>query len=301
MKIVHPVRDKSLSRIHLPVMLREMIMLLKPKSGGIYADATIGLGGHAKEILKHIGNGMLIGIDRDEEALKMAMSRLRDSRVVLRKGRFSDIESLLYEIGVSGIDGVVFDLGTSMLHLKTSERGFSFFSGGQPDMRMDRGQGLTAGDIVNEYPEKDIEKILREYGDERLSQKIAKAIVMYRSKKRISTCAELSDIVCGIYKRRGRLHPATKTFQALRIAVNDELHELRNGLDASLRILKRGGRLCVISYHSLEDRIVKNFMRDGQKHRDVNVITKKPITPSYEEIRLNPSARSAKLRGAEKI
>ena len=286
--------------IHLPVMLREVIVLLKPESGGIYVDATVGLGGHSEEILKHIGSGMLIGIDRDDEALNMASSRLADSRVVLKKGRFSEVGRLVTETGVTEVDGILFDIGTSMFHLKTAERGFSFLSEEPLDMRMDRAQDLTAAYIVNRYPEKDIDRILWEYGEERLSRKIARAIVDYRAKKKIVTCAELSDIVCSVYKGRGKLHPATKTFQALRIAVNDEMNELKKGLDASSGILKSGGRLCVISYHSLEDRIVKNFIRDNQKLGVFNVLTKKPLVPAYEEVRLNPSARSAKLRGAEK-
>lgn len=276
-------------------------MLLKPESGGTYVDATIGLGGHAEEILRHIGEGRLIGIDRDEETLKMAESRLSDKRVILKKGRFSDISTLITETGISKADGILFDLGTSMFHLKTPERGFSFLSEELLDMRMDIKQSLTAGNVVNKYPEKEIDRILWEYGEERLSRKIAKAIINYRNKKKIETCAELSDIVCSVYKGRGKTHPATKTFQALRIAVNDELNELRKGLDASKGILKSGGRLCVISYHSLEDRIVKNFMRDSRKEGIFNVLTKKPLVASYEEIRLNPSARSAKLRGAEKL
>lgn len=275
-------------------------MLLKPKSGGIYVDATVGLGGHAEEMLKHIGNSRLIGIDRDEETLSMAGDKLSDDRVILKRGKFSDIQKLLKEMGISSVDGVLFDVGTSMFHLRTAERGFSFISPETLDMRMDRGQNLTAKDIINKYSEKDIAKILWEYGEERLSRKIAKAIANYRVKKKIATCSELSDIICSVYKGRGRLHPATKTFQALRIAVNDELNELSNGLNASAGILKSGGRLCVISYHSLEDRIVKNFMRDGQRQGILNLLTKKPVTPSYEEIKVNPSARSAKMRGAEK-
>ncbi len=276
-------------------------MLLKPESGGTYVDATIGLGGHAEEILRHIGEGRLIGIDRDEETLKMAESRLSDKRVILKRGRFSDISTLITETGISKADGILFDLGPSMFHLKTPERRFSFLSGELLDMRMDIKQSLTAGNVVNKYPEKEIDRILWEYGEERLSRKIAKAIINYRNKKKIETCAELSDIVCSVYKGRGKTHPATKTFQALRIAVNDELNELKKGLDASKGILKSGGRLCVISYHSLEDRIVKNFMRDFRKQGIFNVLTKKPLVPSYEEIRLNPSARSAKLRGAERL
>ncbi len=286
--------------IHLPVMLREVIVLLKPESGGIYVDATVGLGGHSEEILKHIGSGMLIGIDRDDETLNMASSRLADSRVVLKKGRFSEVSRLVAETGVKEVDGILFDIGTSMFHLKTAERGFSFLSEEPLDMRMDRAQDLTAAYIVNKYPEKDIDRILWEYGEERLSRKIARAIVDYRGKKKIGTCAELSDIIYSVYKGRGKLHPATKTFQALRIAVNDEMNELKKGLDASAGILKSGGRLCVISYHSLEDRIAKNFIRDNQKLGVFNMLTKKPLVPSYEEVRINPSARSAKLRGAEK-
>ncbi|MBI4690144.1 MAG: 16S rRNA (cytosine(1402)-N(4))-methyltransferase RsmH [Nitrospirae bacterium] len=287
--------------IHLPVMLREAVILLEPRPGGIYVDATIGLGGHAEEMLKHIGNGKLIGIDRDEESLRMAGKRLLDDRVVLKKGNFSEIGRMVDEAGVSMVDGVLFDIGTSMLHLRTADRGFSFLSQEPLDMRMDRDQELTAGDIVNKYPEKDIEKILREYGEERLSRRIAKAIVRYRIKKRIITCAELADIICSVYKGRGKIHPATRTFQALRIAVNDELNELRKGLETSSGILKSGGRICVISYHSLEDRIVKNFMKDKREKGVFNIITKKPLTPSFEDVRQNPSARSAKMRGAEKI
>jgi len=298
---IHPVRDKSLSGIHLPVMLREVVMLLKPVSGGVYVDATVGLGGHAEEILKHIGNGRLLGIDRDEEALDMAMKRISDNRFIVKKGKFSDISRLTAEAGISEADGILLDLGTSMFHLKTAERGFSFMSGEPLDMRMDREQEITAAHIVNKYPEKEINRILWEYGEERLSRKIARAVIDYRAKKKIDTCAELSDIVYKVYRQRGKHHPATKTFQALRIAVNDELNELSKGLNGAAGLLKSGGRLCVISYHSLEDRIVKNFIRDEHKQGGLRMLTKKPMTPSDEEIRFNPSARSAKLRGAEKI
>lgn len=287
--------------IHLPVMVREVIMLLKPMFGGIYVDATVGLGGHAEEILRHIGHGRLLGIDRDEEALDMAMKRIPDNRLTLKKGKFSDISRLAAETGISEVDGILFDLGTSMFHLKTAERGFSFFSEELLDMRMDREQEITAAYIVNKYPEKEISRILWEYGEEKLSRKIARAVIDYRAKKKIDTCAELSDIVYRVYRKRGKHHPATKTFQALRIAVNDELNEIGKGLNEAAGILKSGGRLCVISYHSLEDRIVKNFIRDEQKQGILRILTKKPIAPSDEEVRFNPSARSAKVRGAEKI
>jgi 16S rRNA (cytosine1402-N4)-methyltransferase len=282
-------------------MLREVIMLLKPNFGGLYVDATVGLGGHAEEILRHIGNGRLLGIDRDEEALDMAMKRIHDNRLTLKKGRFSDIGKLAAEAGMPEVDGILFDLGTSMFHLKTAERGFSFMSEEPLDMRMDREQELTAAQIVNKYPEKEINRILWEYGEEKLSRKIARAVIDYRARKKIDTCAELSDIVCRLYRKRGKLHPATKTFQALRIAVNNELNELGKGLNEAAGILKSGGRLCAISYHSLEDRIAKNFIRDEHKQGRLRMLTKKPIVPSDEEVRFNPPARSAKLRGAEKI
>ncbi|MDI6890483.1 MAG: 16S rRNA (cytosine(1402)-N(4))-methyltransferase RsmH [Thermodesulfovibrionales bacterium] len=288
--------------VHLPVMVREAMKVLNPRPGGIYVDATIGPGGHSEEILKLIGSGgRLIGIDRDDEALRLAQKRLSNRRVVLKRGNFSDMENLLYTEGISEVDGALFDLGVSMLQLKDPERGFSFTSDKRLDMRMDRRQKLSAWDVVNRYPEKELERILREFGEERLSRKISEAIVRKKSKKTIDTCSELSGIVERVYGRRGRAHPATKTFQALRIEVNKELDELRAGLDSSLRLLKKGGRLCVISYHSLEDRIVKNFVAHCSKKGLLRVITKKPLTPGPEELRSNPSSRSAKLRVAERI
>ncbi|MEW6674570.1 MAG: 16S rRNA (cytosine(1402)-N(4))-methyltransferase RsmH [Nitrospirota bacterium] len=291
-----------MKKMHLPVLLREVIEALSPRSGGIYIDATIGLGGHSEEILRLIGHGgKLIGIDRDEEALKIVRKRLSDRRVILKSGNFSEMERLLHPHGISDVDGILFDLGVSMLQLKNPERGFSFISDEHLDMRMDRRQEVSAWDVVNRYSEKELERILKEFGEERLARRIVKAIASYRSKKTIDTCSELSKIVEGVYGRRGKLHPATKTFQALRIEVNRELDELRAGLDSSLRLLKRGGRLCVISYHSLEDRIVKNFIRDSVRQGFLMVITKKPVTPIPEELMVNPSSRSAKLRAAERI
>lgn len=283
-------------------MQKEVIEMLNPRQNGIYIDATVGPGGHSKEILTLIGSeGKIIGIDRDDEALKIAEKRLSDKRVILKRGSFSDMESLLYAEGISAVDGILFDLGVSLLQLKNLERGFSFISDKRLDMRMDRNQKVSAWNIVNRYPEKEIERILREFGEERLSRKIARAIVSWRDKSPINTCSELSKIVERTYGGRRRFHPATKTFQALRIAVNKELDQLRAGLDAALNILKKGGRLCVISYHSLEDRIVKNFIADSSKKGLLKIITKKPRTPSPEEIGLNPSSRSAKMRAAEKV
>jgi len=284
-------------------MVRETLEVLNPRSNGTYVDATVGFGGHSGEILKLIGpQGRLMGIDRDYGALKVAKERLPDRRVKLMKGNFSYMEFLLHQEGISEVDGILFDLGVSLSQLKDPERGFSFTSDKRLDMRMDREQELAAWDIVNGYPQRELERILREFGEEPLSRRISEAIVRLRIKKTIDTCSELSGIVKRCYgRRRRRIHPATKTFQALRIEVNRELEELRIGLDASLRLLKKGGRLCVISYHSLEDRIVKNFISSNTRKGLLRVITKKPIVPGPEELRSNPSSRSAKLRAAERV
>jgi len=283
-------------------MVKEVIKVLNPIPGRTYVDATIGLGGHSEVILELIGTrGKLIGIDRDNEALRAAQKRLSDKSVILKKGNFSDMEKLLGEDGITEVDGILFDLGLSMIQLKDPDRGLSFTSDKRLDMRMDKDQDLSAWDVVNRYSEKELGKILREFGEERLSRKISGAIVRERRRGPIETCSELSDIVERVYGRRGRFHPATKTFQALRIWVNKELDELQKGLVCSVKILKRGGRLCVISYHSLEDRIVKHFIVRGSKEGSLKVLTRKPMTPGSEEIRSNPSSRSAKLRAAEKI
>jgi 16S rRNA (cytosine1402-N4)-methyltransferase len=283
-------------------MVKEAMKVLNPIPGGIYVDATIGPGGHSEAILTLIGaGGKLIGIDRDNEALRIVQKKLSDKRVILRKGNFSDMENLLNKDGITEVDGILFDLGISMVQMKDTERGLSFISDKRLDMRMDREQPLSAWDVVNRYPVKELERIFREFGEERLSRKIAEAIVRERRIRPIDTCSALSEIVERVYGRRGRVHPATKTFQALRIEVNKELEELQKGLDSSIRIMKKGGRLCVISYHSLEDRIVKHFIARSSKEGSLRVITKKPLTPKSEEIRSNPSSRSAKLRAAERI
>ena len=287
---------------HLPVLLREVIALLSPREGGTYIDATVGLGGHSEEILKMIGqDGRVIGIDRDEEALRRTGARLRDNRLTLRRGGFSGIEDIVGSAGINEADGILFDLGVSMMQFKDLRRGFSFSSEERLDMRMDISQELSAWDVVNEYPEKDLVRILKEYGEEYKAVRIAGAIADYRVTKNIDTCSQLAGIVARAVGRRGKIHPATKTFQALRIEVNREIDELRGGLEASMNILKRGGRLCVISYHSLEDRVVKNFMRDNAREKQLRLLVKKPVVPGILEIRGNPSSRSAKLRGAERL
>jgi 16S rRNA (cytosine1402-N4)-methyltransferase len=288
--------------VHLPVMAREVIGLLKPERGGVYVDATVGPGGHSEAILGRLAEGdVLIGIDRDEEAVRAAGERIRDGRFVLKKGRFSDIARITRDLGFGKVDGVLFDLGISMLQLKGPERGFSFGSDGPLDMRMDRGGGATAADIVNSCSQKELERILREYGEERYARKIARAIVEGRRRGRINTCRELSELVGAAVGRRGRIHPATRTFQALRIEVNEELDELKKGLQSALSALAAGGRMVVVSYHSLEDRAVKVFIREKASEGAVRALTKKPLRPESEEVMRNPSARSARLRAAEAL
>jgi 16S rRNA (cytosine1402-N4)-methyltransferase len=287
---------------HLPVLLREVLEILSPVKGGTYIDATIGLGGHSEEILKMIGqDGRVIGIDRDEEALRRTGARLQDSRLTLVQGSFSGAKDLSGLPDGSKVDGILFDLGVSMMQLKAPGRGFSFSSDERLDMRMDVSKQFSAWDVVNGYSEKDLVRILKDYGEEFKAVRIARAIVDYRSGTAIDTCSQLAGVVSRAVGRRGRIHPATKTFQALRIEVNREIDELKKGLDASLGILRKGGRLCVISYHSLEDRVVKNFMRDKAKEGQLRLIVKKPVVPGVREIRENPSSRSAKMRGAERL
>jgi 16S rRNA (cytosine1402-N4)-methyltransferase len=289
--------------LHLPVMVAEVIEALSPRTGGTYIDATLGLGGHAEEILKYIGpGGTLIGLDRDPEALERAMERIKDQRLKAAKAKFSDIEKVAREKGVEGADGVLFDFGVSLLQLKGPERGFSFLSDEPLDMRMDQTEPLTAEKVVNEYPEKELARIIGEYGEERKARRVARSIATVRRKGRIRTCSELSDIVTrAVGGRRGRTHPATRTFQAIRIAVNDELGEIQRGLEGALNILRSRGRLVTIAYHSLEDRIVKTFFREASREGRLEIITKKPITPSRPEIAENPKARSAKLRAGEAL
>lgn len=287
---------------HLPVMVEDVVDLLVQEPGGIYLDATVGQGGHAEEILKKLNrSGLLIGMDRDREALMAVTGRIKDERLVLIHGTFSEMEGIVDGLDVSGLNGVLMDLGVSMVQIKDYERGFSFHSDAPLDMRMDKRLRLTAQEIVNTWSRQELERIFREYGEERRAKRIADEIVRERRRKRIKSCRELSDIVIRVSGMRGRIHPATRVFQALRIAVNDELSELQKGLGAAVNLLVRTGRLCVITYHSLEDRIVKNAFRDLEREGVVKRLNKKPLRPSEEEQRRNPASRSAKLRGVERL
>ena len=287
---------------HTPVLAEEVVNMMEVKKDGTYVDATVGLGGHAEAIMSRLGdNGRLVGIDKDEEALGYARERLGNDRVSLVQGGFSEMEELVSRVDAQKVDGVLFDLGVSMLQLKEYRRGFSFLSGEKLDMRMDMAQDLTAWDVVNRYPEKELERILKDYGEEPFARRVARSIVERRKKATIDTGEDLAELVAKAYGKRGKTHPATRTFQAIRIEVNRELDELRKGLASALKVLRAGGRMLVISYHSLEDRIVKNFIRDGAREGLLRALTKKPVTPGFDELRRNPASRSAKLRGAEKI
>jgi 16S rRNA (cytosine1402-N4)-methyltransferase len=288
-------------KIHIPVMVKEVLHLLNIKEDGIYVDATLGCGGHSLEILKRVGSsGVVIGLDRDERAIECAKEVIDDERAILRKAKFSQIKEVLYEIGIEKIDGILFDLGISMLQLKDLSRGFSFYSEEKLDMRMDDATELTGWAVVNKYPEYKLVQIFKDYGNEPFARKIAREIVREREKKTIDSCKELADLVKRIIPRKGKIHPATQIFQAIRMEVNREIEELQEGLKISMEILKKQGRICILSYHSGEDRIVKNFFKEEEKKGNISIITKKPMVPSLEEIVKNPSARSARLRGGEK-
>lgn len=307
--------------VHVPVLLREAIDLLSPRSGGVYVDGTLGAGGHASEILKRsTPDGILIGLDQDPEAVlrcKAGLSPFGD-RVIVRHANYRDLPAVLAETGHETVDGVLLDLGVSWFHLKTPERGFSFMLDGPLDMRMDTGRPRTAADLVNNLSRDELAKIIREYGEERRAGAIARAIEKARARRPITSTVQLAEIISSVfppYPPR-RIHPATLTFQALRIAVNDELGALREGISRILPLLRPGGRIAVITFHSLEDRVVKQafvFAAKGcicppklpvcacGKQPSLKVLTHRPMTARPEEIAENPAARSAKLRAAEKL
>ncbi|RMD53123.1 MAG: 16S rRNA (cytosine(1402)-N(4))-methyltransferase RsmH, partial [Nitrospirae bacterium] len=287
--------------IHTPVLVNEVLYYLSIKKGGVYVDATIGSGGHTLAILSKHPEAKIIAIDRDEDALEIAKKRLKGFSVYFIKGAFSEIEEIVSSLGINKVNGILADLGLSKIHLTAEERGFSFLKDEPLDMRMDREQHLTAWHVVNKYRERDLERIFREYSQERYARKIARAIVRARSKKPIQSCNELALLIQHTIGKREKIHPATRVFQAIRIEVNREIEELSGLLKGGVKILKKGGRFCVISYHSVEDRIVKHTFREFAKDGLIKVITKKPIIPQESEISINPSSRSAKLRVAEKI
>jgi len=296
------------SRIHIPVLLSETLELLALSSGKNSIDMTLGLGGHSEQILLNTSpNGKLLGIDKDAGVLKLASQNLIEfgDRFVCAQGSFANSLEISKKYNISKVDAILFDLGISSWQLDTAARGFGFKEEGPLDMRMNPETGQTAADIVNFTNEKELADLLYLYGDERLSRQISKSICFKRKEKRIETTEQLAKIVAEAYYRRGwkrsKVNPATKTFQALRIAVNDEVNELKKGLMAGAELLSPGGRMAVISFHSGEDRIVKHFFRSLSREMKLGkILTKKPIVATLEEKKENPRARSAKLRGFEK-
>jgi 16S rRNA (cytosine1402-N4)-methyltransferase len=302
-------------RRHIPVLGRQAIGMLQPRAGGIYVDATFGAGGYSRAILDTAG-ARVIGIDRDRSAVTAGFGLVDRSagRLTLVEDRFSNLAEICAAQGVEAVDGVVMDVGVSSMQLDEAERGFSFRLGGPLDMRMGH-DGPTAADVIAKASEADLANIIYIFGEERHSRSLARAIVAARRQAPITTTRALADIVAKVVRSKpGEIHPATRTFQGLRIFVNEELDELHLALSAAERMLKPGGRLVVVSFHSLEDRIVKNFLVErakaggGSRHLpeiaqaapSFSILTKRPVTADDAEISANPRARSAKLRAAER-
>ena len=287
---------------HKSVLTRELMTIIQPEKDRVYVDMTLGASGHTKKLLElSHPTGVVIAFDKDKEAIKNS-EKLKEQyggRLILINDDYANLEGYLDRLGIDFVDGIIFDLGVSLDQLK-SDRGFSFSIDAPLDMRMDQSKPLTAERIVNHWDMEEIEKILRLYGEERFAKRIAKAIVKQRP---IKSTKELADLVEQAVPRNVslKIHPATRTFQALRIVVNDELESLQIGLKAAIKRLRVGGTVCVISFHSLEDRIVKQIFREYKQKGILRLINKKPIRPSEDEVRSNKHARSAKLRCALKI
>ena len=302
---------------HKSVLLMETVDSLNVKPDGIYVDGTLGGGGHAYEVCRRLGEkGSIVGIDQDAAAIEAASARLKDfgEKVTIVRSNYCDMKSKLHELGIDKVDGIVLDLGVSSYQLDTAERGFSYREDAPLDMRMDTRQKMTARDIVNDYTEADLYRVIRDYGEDKFAKNIAKHIVQARAVKPVETTAELSEIIRAsipmkFQKKSG--HPAKRTFQAIRIELNRELDVLRDSLDDMIDLLNPGGRLCIITFHSLEDRIVKSAFRKNEnpctcppdfpvcvcgKKSKGSIITKKPILPSEEELEYNSRSKSAKLR-----
>ena len=306
---------------HVSVLLEECMQGLNIKEDGIYVDCTMGGAGHSSEILKHLSKkGRLIGIDQDNDALKASKERLKDyENVTYVHNNFYNIYDILESLNIEKVDGILMDLGVSSYQLDNGERGFSYMKDAPLDMRMDRDKGLSAYEVVNTYSLDDLYRIIKDYGEEKFAKRIAQFIVSRREDKPIETTFELVDIIKAAIPAKARRegpHPAKRTFQAIRIEVNSELAILNKAIEDSIEKLNEGGRLAIITFHSLEDRIVKTKFKElekpctcpkefpicicGKKPK-VKVITRKPIDPSEEELEINPRSRSAKLRVAEKI
>jgi 16S rRNA (cytosine1402-N4)-methyltransferase len=308
-----------MTEYHAPVMLKEVLEVLQPEAGATYIDCTVGGGGHSIEIAKRIvPGGLLIGIDRDDDALKAASLRLEEFKnsVILEKGNFENLGEIAERLGVTKARGILLDLGVSSHQLDVPERGFSFRQDALLDMRMDAGEALTAAELVNTLSERELSDLIWKYGEDRWARRIAKFIVKRRPIRTTGELAETIKAAVPVGARAENIHPATRTFQALRIVVNRELESLQNGLESAIRLLESGGRICVLSYHSLEDRIVKEtFLRFSGRckcppglpictcgaREIIHILTRRPISPTDAEVKANPRARSAKLRAAQKL
>lgn len=306
---------------HISVLLNECIEGLNIKPNGTYVDGTLGGGGHSLEIAKRLESGILIGIDQDQNAIKKAGEVLKayEDNVIFVKDNFSNIKNILFKLNIEGIDGLLLDLGVSSHQLDEGERGFSYKYDAKLDMRMDKKGKLTAWTVVNKYSEEEIHRIIKEYGEERWAKRIAEFICIERAEKPIDTTFELVEVIKKAIPsgaRKGGPHPARRTFQAIRIEVNNELQIIKDTIVDAVKLMKKGGRICIITFHSLEDRIVKETFKElnltcicppempicnCEKQREVKIITRKPILPSEQELELNSRSRSAKLRIAEKL
>ena len=284
---------------HIPVLKEKVLEFLCVRENGIYVDGTCGGGGHSRYILEENDSVRLIGIDKDKKAVQDTAGKLEcfdNFRIV--HGGFENLKELLNDLNVTEIDGILLDLGFSTNQIESQDRGFSFVSEGPLDMRYDTGNDVTAGEILNNWSRTDLIWIFQQYGEINRPERIVGRILERRKRKKFETTTDFSTFICRFRKKRGKIHPATLFFQALRIAVNSELSALKNALSQAEEILKPSGRLLIISFHSLEDRIVKKFFANS---KELKIVTKKPIVPDAAEIRRNPKSRSAKLRVAEKI
>ena len=293
--------------LHVPVLGQEVCFWLISERSATILDCTVGYGGHAEMLLASTSTGRVIGLDKDFQAIDFCQRRLNrfGDRIVLRQGNYRDLKSILTETGIAAVDGVLFDFGVSSPQLDDPSRGFSFQREGPLDMRMDQTIGKTAADLVNHSPEHELADIIFQYGEERYARRIARAIVQERQRHPVETTGALVSIVVRSVPasyRHGRIHCATRTFQALRIAVNHELDFLESSLRDATEVLASGGRICTISFHSLEDRIIKHTFRSLSQEPEatLSILTKKPVFPSEAECEANPRSRSAKLRVAER-
>lgn len=291
--------QKEFLNEHYSVLKEEVFNFINLKENGIYVDCTTGPGGHSKYLLSKNENIFLICIDKDEKMIEIARENLREFKnFKLIKGGFENLKEILEKENINQVDGIIFDLGFSKLHVKDSERGFSFQLNGPLDMRYDRNSSLTAYEILNYWDRKDLVYIFKNYGEIKNCERIVDKIIERRKIKKFHSTKEFADFITSNFRERKKIHPATRFFLALRIAVNDEINCLKKGLKEALDVLKKGGRILIISFNSLEDRIVKKFFKEN---KEIKVITKKPVRPSKKEIEENPLSRSAKLRVGEKI